>query len=192
MTYSLRKNLPKKNALILIDIQEKILKPIFNKELIMKNIKKLLLAYQILDDNILLSEQNPIKLGRTIPDLLPESKYKKIEKMEFSLANNKEFTEELNNKKITTLIICGIETHICIQQSVLDLLGKGYEIILISDSMGSRNKLDHEIALQRMTFKGAIVTTTESIIFELCKTANRNEFKEIQYGSLILLLKIHR
>ena len=179
MSYSIDKQLPKQNALILIDIQEKILKPIFNKDLITKNIRKVLNAYEILDENIFLSEQNPPKLGPTIPELLPKAGFKRIEKMEFSLANSQEFIKELDKKKITNLIICGIETHICIQQTVLDLLQTGYDVILISDATGTRNKIDHEIALQRMIHKGAILTTTESIIFELCKTANRKEFKEI-------------
>ena len=118
-------------------------------------------------------------MGTTIKELLPKTEFKRIEKMEFSLANSQEFIKELNKKNITNLIVCGIETHICIQQTVLELLQTGYEVILIADATGSRNKLDHEIALQRMINKGAILTTTESIIFELCKTANRKEFKEI-------------
>ena len=170
----------KVNALLIIDVQEKIINPIFNKDSIIKNIKKLIDAYQILEENIFISEQNPLKLGVTIPELLPQNGFKKIEKMEFSLANIQEFLEELRNKKITNLIVCGIETHICIQQTVLDFLQKGYEDILISDAMGSRNRVDHEIALQRMTQSGSILTTTESIIFELCKTADRKEFKEIR------------
>ncbi len=170
----------KVNALLIIDTQEKIIRPIFNKDLILKNIKKLIDAYQILEENIFVSEQNPLKLGGTIPALLPKAGFKKIEKMEFSLAKVEEFLKELKNKKITNLIVCGIETHICIQQTVLDCLQKEFEVILISDAMGSRNKTDHEIALQRMTQEGAILTTTESIIFELCKTADRKEFKEIR------------
>ena len=180
MTNYTDKLLPKVNALLIIDIQEKILRPIINKEVITKNIKKLLNAYQILEENIFVSEQYPLKLGTTIPELLPKGGFKKIEKMEFSLANKKEFLKEIETKKITNLIVCGIETHICIQQTVLDLLQKGFKVILISDAMSSRNKIDHEIALQRMIQRGAILTTTESIIFELCKTANRKEFKEIR------------
>tara|TARA_Y100001970_G_scaffold23571_1_gene27756 strand:+ start:382 stop:957 length:576 start_codon:yes stop_codon:yes gene_type:complete len=180
MTYPLNNELKIKNALLIIDIQEKIIKPIKHKDLIIKNIKKLLDAYQILDKNIFLSEQNSLKLGKTIPELVPKVDFKKIEKMEFSLANNHNFKNELYKKKITNLIVCGIETHICIQQSVLDLLKKGFEVFLISDAMGSRGKLDHEISLKRMNNEGAILTTTESIIFELCKTSNRKEFKEIR------------
>ena len=171
---------PKVNALLIIDVQEKIIKAIFNKNSITKNIKKLIDAYQILEENIFVSEQNPLKLGATIPKLLPKNGFKKIEKMEFSLANIQEFLKELKNKKITNLIVCGIETHICIQQTVLDCLQKGFEVILVSDAMSSRNRVDHEIALQRMIQKGATLTTTESIIFELCRTADRKEFKEIK------------
>ena len=171
---------PKVNALLIIDIQEKIIRPIFNKDSIIRNIKKLINAYQILEENIFVSEQNSLKLGVTIPELLPKAGFKKIEKMEFSLAKGKEFLKQLENKKITNLIVCGIETHICIQQTVLDCLRKGFEVILISDAMSSRNKVDHEIALKRMIHRGAILTTTESIIFELCKTADRKEFKEIR------------
>jgi len=170
----------KVNALIIIDIQEKIIRAIFKKDSITKNIKKLIEAYQILEENIILSEQNPFKLGATIPELLPKNRFKKIEKMEFSLANIEDFLKELKNKKITNLIVCGIETHICIQQTALDCLRKGFEVILVSDAMSSRNRVDHEIALQRMIQSGAKITTTESIIFELCKTADRKEFKEIR------------
>jgi len=164
----------------IINIQEKIIRPIFNKDSIIKNIKKLVNAYQILEENIIISEQNPLKLGETIPELLPKARFKKIEKMAFSLANIQDFLNELKNKKISNLIVCGIETHICIQQTALDSLQKGFEVILISDAMGSRNRVDHEIALQRMSQSGAFLTTTESIIFELCKTADRKEFKEIR------------
>ena len=174
------KNSQRVNALLIIDIQEKIIRPIFNRDSVIKNTTKLISAYQILEENIFVSEQNPLKLGSTIPELLPKAGFKKIEKMEFSLASIKDFLKDLKNKKITNLIVCGIETHICIQQTVLDCLQKGFEVTLISDAMGSRNRLDHEVALKRMIHKGATLSTTESIIFELCKTANRKEFKEIK------------
>ena len=179
MRNSFKSKLPLKNALILIDIQERIIAPIKNKDSIIKNIQKLLSAYQILDENIFISEQNPQKLGETIQKLLPEIGFSKIQKLDFSLASSQNLFEELDHKKITNLIICGFETHICIQQSVLEFLKKGYEVLVISDAMGSRNNYDHQIALQRMLHKGAIITTTESIIFEICMTSDRKEFKDI-------------
>ena len=180
MRYSNKIKSSIKNALLLIDIQEKIISSINNKDAIIKNIQKLLCAYQILDNNIIFSEQNPLKLGETIPWIFPEVDFKKFHKMDFSLATNKDLLEELNNKKITNLILCGFETHICIQQSVLGFLKKSYEVVVISDAIGSRNNYDHEISLQRMRQYGAIITTTESIIFELCKTSDRKEFKKIR------------
>ena len=81
----------KVNALLIIDVQEKIIRPIFNKDSVIKNIKKLIDAYQILEENIFLSEQNPFKLGATIPELLPKNGFRKFEKMEFSLAKLEDF-----------------------------------------------------------------------------------------------------
>ena len=179
MNHSFKRKLPKKNALLVIDTQEKIIAPIHNKDSIIENIQKLLKAYQILSENIFVSEQNPLKLGKTVPDLLPKVYSSKIQKMDFSMASSTDFLDKLDKKKITNLIVCGFETHICIQQTVLEFLQKGYEVLVISDAMGSRNKLDHEISLQRMLNKGATITTTESVIFEICKTSDRKEFKEI-------------
>ena len=180
MSHSFKRKFPITKALLLIDIQEKIIAPIKNKDSIIKNIQKLLKAYQILEEDIFVSEQNPLKLGNTIQNLLQKVSFNKIQKMDFSLASSKYLLDELNNKKITNLIVCGFETHICIQQSVLELLEKGYEVLVICDAMGSRNNFDHEISLQRMLQKGAIISTTESIIFEICKTSDRKEFREIR------------
>ena len=127
-----------------------------------------------------IAEQNPLKLGKTIPNLLPKVSFNKIQKMDFSIASSSVLIDALNNKQITNLIVCGFETHICIQQSVLELLLKGYEVYVIADAIGCRNNLDHQISLQRMLHKGAIITTTESIIFEICKTSDREEFREIR------------
>ena len=174
------KNTIKENsALLIIDAQEKIIKPIKDKDSIIKNIRMLLNAYQILEEEIYLSEQSPKKLGATIPYLLPTKKYKLFNKVEFSLAHNSEFKNEVHTKKIKNLIVCGFETHICIQQTVLDLIYQKYKVYIVVDSMGSRNYIDHEISLKRMVKEGAIIATTESIIFELCETSAREEFKLI-------------
>ena len=85
------------NALLIIDIQEKIIRPIFNKDSIIKNNKKLLNAYKILEENIFISEQNPLKLGVTIPELSPLTEFRKFEKMEFSLAKLEDFLKELKD-----------------------------------------------------------------------------------------------
>ena len=166
-------------ALLIVDVQKKIINPIQNHDAILSNIELLLRSYEILRENIFLSEQNPIKLGQTLKYLLPNKEFKKIEKMSFSIAFENNVLNTFNIKKIKSLIICGFESHICVQQSVLDFLEQGYEVYVIADAIGSRNMHDHNISLDRMRSKGAIITTTESIIFELCETSSRKEFKSI-------------
>ena len=174
------KQIPKKKtALLIMDAQAKIMNPIKNKDLILENIYKLLKSYEILGENIYLSEQNPSKLGSTIEKLLPQTNFKTFEKMEFSIANNKQFNNELSFKKIKQLIICGFETHICIQQSVLGFLKNNFKVYLVADAMSSRKVIDHDIAVERMKLEGATLATSESIIFELCETSSRAEFKNI-------------
>tara|TARA_Y100000589_G_scaffold2854_1_gene2725 strand:+ start:124 stop:684 length:561 start_codon:yes stop_codon:yes gene_type:complete len=179
MNYFVKQISKKQTALLIMDVQAKIMNPIENKDLILKNIYKLLKTYEILGENIYLSEQNPIKLGSTIEQLLPKTDFKIFKKMDFSVANNKELKNELYSKKIKQLIICGFETHICIQQSVLGFLKKNFKVYLAVDSISSRKKIDHDIAVNRMCSEGAILATSESIIFELCETSSRKEFKEI-------------
>ena len=179
MNYFFKEISNRETALLIMDAQAKIMNPIKNKDLIVENIYKLLKAYEILGENIYLSEQNPVKLGSTIEKLLPKTNFKTFEKMDFSIANNKKLNDELSSKKIKQIIICGFETHICIQQSVLGFLQRNFQVYLIADSISSRKIIDHEIALERMRSKGAILATSESIIFELCKTSSRVEFKEI-------------
>ena len=166
-------------ALLIMDAQAKIMNPIKNKDLILENIYKLLKVYEILCENIYISEQNPMRLGSTVEKLLPKKDFKIFEKMDFSIANNQQLNNELSFKKIKQLIICGFETHICIQQSVLGFLKNNFKIYLVADSMSSRKIIDHDIAIERMRSEGAILATSESIIFELCETSSRNEFKQI-------------
>tara|TARA_Y100000589_G_scaffold256219_1_gene245339 strand:+ start:1662 stop:2210 length:549 start_codon:yes stop_codon:yes gene_type:complete len=172
-------NLYKNSTLLIIDAQERIIKPIKNKASIIKNIKILESAYEILGDDIYITEQIPKKLGQTIPELIPQKKYKSFDKVEFSVWSNSSLKKDLSSKKNKNLIVCGFETHICIQQSVIDLLCNNFKVYIAIDSMGSRNDFDHEIGIKRMLAEGAVIGTSESIIFELCKTSLREEFKLI-------------
>ena len=172
-------NLYQNSALLIIDAQEKIIKPIKNKTSIIKNIKLLQNAYEILDKDIYISEQIPSKLGKTIPELILLKGYKLFEKGDFSIWSNANLKKEISIKKIKNLVVCGFETHICIQQSVIDLLFNNFKVYIAIDSMGSRNDFDHEIGIKRMSEEGAVIGSSESIIFELCKTSIREEFKSI-------------
>ena len=179
MTNFIKQISQSETALLIMDAQEKIVHPIKNKNLILENIYKLVKAYEILGKNIYISEQNPLKLGTTVEKLLPKTNFKIFEKMEFSIAKNTKFNNELSSNNIKQLIICGFETHICILQSVLGFLKNNYKIYLVADSMSSRKIIDHDIAIERMKSEGAILSSSESIIFELCETSSRIEFKEI-------------
>ena len=174
------KQTPKRQtALLIMDAQAKIINPIKNRDLILENIYKLLKSYEILGENIYISEQNPLKLGTTVEKLLPKTDFKVFEKMDFSIANNEKLNNELSINKIKQLIICGFETHICIQQSVLGFLKNNFKVYIAADSMSSRKRIDHDIAVMRMQSEGVIVSTSEAIIFELCETSSRIEFKNI-------------
>ena len=179
MNNSIKKISKKQTALLIMDAQAKIINPIKNKDLILENIYKLLKAYEILGENIYISEQNPLKLGSTVEKLLPKTDFKVFEKMDFSIANNQQLNNELSINKIKQLIICGFETHICIQQSVLGFLKNNFKVYIAADSMSSRKRIDHDIAVMRMQSEGVIVSTSEAIIFELCETSSRIEFKNI-------------
>ncbi len=179
MNYFIKQIAKKETALLIMDAQAKIMNPIKNKDLILENIYKLLKTYEILGENIYISEQNPIKLGSTVEKVLPRKDFKILEKMDFSIANNQQLKNELSFKKIKQLIICGFETHICIQQSVLGFIKNNFKVYLAVDAMGSRNVIDHDIAVERMRSEGATLATSESIIFELCETSSRPEFKNI-------------
>ena len=166
-------------ALIIVDVQQKIINPIKNHEMILSNIQILLESYEILGKNIFLSEQNPGKLGETLKNLIPNKEFKKIQKTKFSIAYENNIINELSEKGIKSLIICGFESHICIQQSVLDFLKEGFKVYVIADAIGSRNINDHNISLKRMISKGADIASVESIIFEMCERSSRKEFKSI-------------
>ncbi len=165
--------------LLIMDMQEKLLNKIKGSEKLIFNIKKLIDACNLLNVRIAVTEQNPIKLGMTFESILGNNEYPKFEKMEFSCSKNKNFINYINKYKFKNIIICGIESHICILQTSIDLLQKGLNILLPRDAIGSRSDIDNDIAFLRLISSGAVASTTESIICELCKSSNRKEFREI-------------
>ena len=165
--------------LLIMDVQEKLISKINEKELIIFNIRKLIDVCSLLSINIAITEQNPSKLGYTLQDLSIEGDFKKFEKMDFSCVKNIEFKKYLNLNNFKNIIVCGIESHICILQSSIELLDRGFNVLIPRDAIGSRHKIDDNTAFLRLTLSGTVASTTESIICELCNTANRKEFKEI-------------
>ena len=165
--------------LLIVDMQQKLINNIKDNQLLIFNIKKLIDTCNLLNVHIAITEQNPLKLGKTLDALLESKEYPKFEKMEFSCVKNKGFINYLKKHGFKNIIVCGIESHICILQTSVELLENGFNILIPRDAIGSRNELDNDTAFIRLVLSGAIASTTESLICELCKTSSRKEFKEI-------------
>ena len=171
--------LENETLLIIVDVQKKLINNIKGSQLLIFNIKKLIDTCNLLNVQIAITEQNPLKLGKTLELILENNEYPKFEKMEFSCSKNKNFMDYLNKNNFKNIIVCGIESHICILQTSIDLLRKGFNILIPRDAIGSRNEIDNDTAFLRLILSGAVASTTESLICELCKTSNRKEFKDV-------------
>ena len=165
--------------LLIMDMQEKLINNIKGNQLLIFNIKKLIDACNLLNVRIAITEQNPLKLGMTLESVIDNNKYPKFEKMEFSCSKNDRFINYIKKYDFKNIIVCGIESHICILQTSIDLLTKGFNILIPRDAIGSRSDIDNDTAFLRLISSGAVASTTESLICELCKSSNRKEFREI-------------
>ena len=165
--------------LLIVDMQQKLIKNIKDNQQLIFNIKKLIDTCNLLNVRIAITEQNPLKLGKTLESITDNNEYPKFEKMEFSCINNKNFIKYINDYNFKNIIVSGIESHICVLQTSMDLLQKGLNILIPRDAIGSRNKMDNDTAFLRLILSGAVASTTESLICELCKTSNRKEFREV-------------
>ena len=171
--------LEEETLLLIVDIQEKLIRNIKGEKLLIFNIKKLIDTCNLLNVDIAITEQNPSKLGKTLDSIVDNKEYTKFEKMEFSCSKNKKFMNYLNKNNYKNIIVCGIESHICILQTAIELLEKGFNILIPRDAIGSRNQIDNDTAFMRLILSGSVASTTESLICELCKTSSRKEFREV-------------
>ncbi len=165
--------------LLILDMQEKLINNIEDNKLLIFNIKKLIDTCNLLNVSIAITEQNPLKLGGTLESILEYKEYPKFEKTEFSCSKKKSFIDYIKKNNFKNIIVCGIESHICILQTSIDLLRNGLNILIPRDAIGSRKKIDNDTAFLRLILSGAVASTTESLICELCKTSSRKEFKEV-------------
>jgi len=169
-----------KSALIVIDIQEKLLPVIYESDRVVDNAIKLINGFKILNSPIYFTEQYPKGLGPTdsrIKSALEERTA--IHKMSFSCFGADNLFEELKSKKFKQIVVCGIESHVCVMQTTLDLVANDFMVHVAADAVSSRRKFDYEIALERMRSNGAEITLTESILFEMLNVCGTDEFKAI-------------
>lgn len=127
---------------------------------------------------IIASEQYPQGLGTTVAELASRLPHRPVKQM-FSCRELAGLFSVLRQRQIVKLLLCGIETHICVQQTALDLMADGWRVYVPVDGVSSRSDLDHKTALRRMESSGAVLTTAEAALFEWCETAAAPEFKQI-------------
>lgn len=172
-------------AFIMIDIQEKLVKAAHNGGDVAQNAVKLAKTANILGLKTIVTEQYPKGLGGTVSevaDSLPENAFV-LEKTSFSALLEDSVLQkikELKTEGITQIFICGIETHICLLQTVQDLIKEGFEVHVVKNASSSRSKDEHKTGLELMKKYGAYLTTVEVVLFELLKTSKHPQFKEIQ------------
>ncbi len=170
---------PHDTGLLVVDVQERLLAVQADGERVAWNVRRLLDGAKILGVQSAATEQYPEKLGSTIPDLASRLSLAPVAKLAFSCRTCDEIFSAWRAAGIHRILVCGIETHVCVQQTVLDLLAAGFQVVVAADAVTARFVMDHEIALRRMEASGALLTTTEAALFEWCGEAGTEEFKAV-------------
>lgn len=167
------------SRLLIVDMQERLLPHIDGHDVVIENCLKLIQGAGTLTVPVTATEQYPKGLGATTPRLaehLPDC----LEKLDFSCLNCLGWDESASDPEGRfRIVVAGIEAHVCVQQTVHDLLAHGFRVYVAADAVSSRKAFDRDTALQRMSSAGAVITTTESILFEWCQRAGSDEFKAI-------------
>jgi nicotinamidase-related amidase len=169
------------SVLLIVDVQPSLLNVAFEGERTLANILLLVRLAQRLGLPMLATEQAPEKLGATHPDVLQAAPgVKPIVKMSFSCMGAEGFQAALEDTGRNSVLVCGMETHVCISQTCHDLLHEGYQVHVAADATSARKEIDWRLAIEKMRQSGAIITTAEALGFELLRTAEAEAFKEFQ------------
>ena len=169
-----------RSCLLIIDFQERLFPFIHENEKLLKNVSILIKGLTTLGVPIIVTEQYTKGLGLTVRPIAEVlGGITRIEKSSFSCCGEPRFNMELATSGKENVIIAGIESHVCVLQTVIDLERLGYKPVVVEDCISSRNPNDKNIAVQRMRQEGAIITTYESILFELLRNSGGEAFKSI-------------
>lgn len=169
-----------KSCLLVVDIQEKLAPAVAESEGVVRNSGILMRAAARLGIPMVLSEQYPQGLGPTVPELralAPESA--RLSKISFSCAGDAGLSQRLRETGRPQLIVCGMETHVCVLQTALGFGGQGFRAFVVADAVSSRAPANREMALRRMAENGVELVTTEMVVFEWLAKAGTAEFKEL-------------
>jgi len=167
-------------VLVIIDIQGNLAQAMFDKESLFANTIKLIKGFKILNLPVIVTEQIPQKLGQTIAPVSAElDGITPIAKESFSCCDEKYFNETLERLNRRDVVLLGIETHVCVYQTSLDLIANGYDVHLVADAVSSRTPENRQIGIDAMKSGGAHITSTEMVLFELLRTAADPQAKEL-------------
>ena len=166
---------------LVIDIQERQVPVIHRKDEIIHHTKLLMEGLKILQIPILVTQQYTKGLGMTVDSIIESygEGFSYKDKITFSCADDEMILQKLENSGKKNIIICGIEAHICVLQTAIDLIEKGYQVVLVEDCISSRKESDRLVGIKRALAEGALPTTYESILFELTRSAKSEAFKKI-------------
>ena len=169
------------SALLVIDVQERLAPAIHGIDKVVWNIKRLIQGANLLGVPVKVTEQYPKGLGPTLDEIVKElaTDANIPEKTMFSCRECAAELVSLEEQEIVNLVIVGIESHVCVLQSVLDFLAMGFNVYVVTDAISSRFPEDHATAVSRMELSGATTVTTEMALFEWCERAGSPEFKSI-------------
>lgn len=166
------------SRLLIVDVQSKLVPLVMNPAGLEDACSRLIEAAKLLGIPVDATEQYPKGLGHTI-DGLARLLDRPAEKLRFSSASSLEWMNDVTNGGRHQVVVAGMETHVCIQQTALDLVARGFDVHVPADAVSGRKLLDHETALKRMSAEGCTITTWESVLFEWCETAEAAEFKAV-------------
>lgn len=167
-------------CLVVVDVQSKLAGLMHDKDNLFKNIRILIQSAKILDIPILWCQQVPAALGPTVPEIAELlGGCEPINKSSFSCCLCEEFNNKLEELGRRQVLLCGIETHVCVYQTAVDLIERDYEVDVIADAVSSRTLDNKQIGLNRIAAEGARISSTELALFEILKTADHPQFKQI-------------
>jgi nicotinamidase-related amidase len=167
-------------CLVVVDVQGKLAGLMHDKETLFKNIRILIQAAKILDIPILWCQQVPAALGPTVPEIAELlGGCEPVNKSSFSCCGCEEFNSKLEELGRKQVLLCGIETHVCVYQTAVDLIERDYEVDVIADAVSSRTPDNKQIGLNRIAAEGARLSSTEMALFEILRTADHPQFKQV-------------
>lgn len=169
-------------CLVVVDIQEKLFKVMHNRDQVLRNSAILVKIAQVLDIPILWCQQVPDALGPTVHDLwglFMKAEIEPMDKTTFSCCGNEAFMKRIDELKSQTAIVCGIESHVCVFQTVMELIQHGLSVHVVADAVSSRTNENKQIGLHRVAEGGAVITSTEMLMFELLRDSKHPKFREL-------------